>query len=110
MLTLKIVSQRMVIILSCSNVDTNIYIAKERVQRELQLLHARKQAIDLKKKPTSTTATSIHKVKKGGVKKVSSSKKQKKIAKALAIADKEEKRLETAAEKARKRKMGKSAW
>ncbi|CEG79672.1 hypothetical protein RMATCC62417_14112 [Rhizopus microsporus] len=84
--------------------------AKERIQRELQLLHARKQAIDLKKKPTSTTATSIHKVKKGGVKKVSSSKKQKKIAKALAIADKEEKRIETAAEKARKRKMGKSAW
>ncbi|KAG1177875.1 hypothetical protein G6F70_008123 [Rhizopus microsporus] len=84
--------------------------AKERVQRELQLLHARKQAIDLKKKPSSTTATSIHKVKKGAVKKVSSSKKQKKIAKALAIADKEEKKLEAAAEKARKRKMGKLAW
>lgn len=36
--------------------------------------------------------------------------KQKKLARALMVADKEEKRLETAASRAEKRKMGKNLW
>ncbi|KAG1147251.1 hypothetical protein G6F37_006334 [Rhizopus arrhizus] len=88
-----------------AHADNEPQNAKERVQQELKLLHARKQAMDLKKPNAS-----VHKVKKGGVKKGSNSKKQKKIARALAVAEKEEKRVETAQEKARQRKMVKTLW
>ena len=81
--------------------------AKERIEHELKLLHVRKQAIDVKKAPTATTTS---KVKKTQTKRGASAKKQKKIARALMVADKEEKRIESQQVKAEKRKIGKQLW
>ncbi|KAI9276046.1 hypothetical protein BY458DRAFT_506914 [Sporodiniella umbellata] len=77
--------------------------AKEKIQQELKLLRMRKQTMEIKPNNTST----VHKVKKGAIKKGANSKKQKKIARALVVADKEERRIEEAEVKARKRKLGK---
>ncbi|KAG1437837.1 hypothetical protein G6F56_012909 [Rhizopus delemar] len=88
-----------------ANADHEHKNAKEKIQHELRLLRARKQDIEFK--PSTGT---VHKVKKGGIKKGVSSKKQKKIARALVVADKEEKKVESAQEKARKRKIGKTLW
>lgn len=52
----------------------------------------------------------MHKVKKATTKRAVSAKKNKKVARALMIAEKVEKRIETAAERAEKRKLGKHLW
>jgi len=49
-------------------------------------------------------------VKKATIKRGVNAKKQKKLARALMIADKEEKRIEVAQSKAEKRKLGKQLW
>ncbi|KAI8350394.1 hypothetical protein BD560DRAFT_439037 [Blakeslea trispora] len=82
--------------------------AKERIEHELKLLRVRKQAIDVKKTPSTTAVTS--RVKKTQAKRGASVKKQKKIARALMVADKEEKRMESQQVKAEKRKIGKQLW
>jgi hypothetical protein len=82
----------------------NSIIAKERVEAELKLLHARGQAFSIKKQPT------IHKVKKATTKKVVSAKKQKRLARALVVADKEEVKIEKQNSKTEKRKQGKALW
>ncbi|KAI8891297.1 hypothetical protein K501DRAFT_235288 [Backusella circina FSU 941] len=82
----------------------NAKTAKERVEAELRLLHARGQAITTKKQPT------LHKVKKATTKKGVSVKKQKRLARALVVADKEEVRIEKQNSRAEKRKQGKSLW
>ncbi|CEP08928.1 hypothetical protein [Parasitella parasitica] len=78
--------------------------AKERIEHELHLLNVRKQAMTSAIKPT------VHKVKKATTKRGASAKKQKKLARALMVADKEEKRIELAQAKAEKRKIGKQLW
>ncbi|CAO3645685.1 unnamed protein product [Mucor fragilis] len=78
--------------------------AKERIEHELHLLNVRKQNI------TSTKAPTVHKVKKATIKRGVSAKKQKKLARALMVADKEEKRVEVAQSRAEKRKIGKQLW
>ncbi|KAL7317272.1 hypothetical protein PS15m_003653 [Mucor circinelloides] len=78
--------------------------AKERIEHELHLLNVRKQAI------TNTKTPTVHKVKKATIKRGVNAKKQKKLARALMIADKEEKRMEVAQSKAEKRKLGKQLW
>ncbi|CDS10419.1 hypothetical protein LRAMOSA03095 [Lichtheimia ramosa] len=80
-----------------------INVAKQRIEQELDLLHARKQNMDL-------SAPSSGKVKKKNAKKGVNARQQKKLAKALAIADKEEIRIEKAATKAEKRKARKMVW
>ncbi|KAI7875282.1 hypothetical protein K492DRAFT_173639 [Lichtheimia hyalospora FSU 10163] len=77
--------------------------SKQRIEQELDLLQARKQAIDL------STATS-GKVKKKNAKKGVNARQQKKLARALAVADKEEFKVEKAATKAEKRKLRKMVW
>lgn len=49
-------------------------------------------------------------MKKATIKRGVNAKKQKKLARALMIADKEEKRIEVAQSKAEKRKLGKQLW
>lgn len=49
-------------------------------------------------------------MKKATTKKKVSVKKQKKLARALIVADKEEKKIETAKAKVEKRKLGKQPW
>lgn len=80
-----------------------IIVAKQRIEQELDLLHARKQTIDL-------SAASSGKVKKKNAKKGVNVRQQKKLAKALAIADKEEFKVEKAVTKAEKRKARKMVW
>ncbi|OAD78227.1 hypothetical protein PHYBLDRAFT_140328 [Phycomyces blakesleeanus NRRL 1555(-)] len=77
--------------------------AKARIAEELKLLQARGKAISL-------TSKTVHKVKKTPIKKMASVKKQKKMARAMMVADKEEIRIEKAAEKAEKRKVRKQVW
>ncbi|CDH54989.1 predicted protein [Lichtheimia corymbifera JMRC:FSU:9682] len=77
--------------------------SKQRIEQELDLLHARKQTIDL-------SAASSGKVKKKNAKKGVNARQQKKLAKALAIADKEEFKVEKAVTKAEKRKARKMVW
>ncbi|KAJ8653495.1 hypothetical protein O0I10_010823 [Lichtheimia ornata] len=77
--------------------------SKQRIEQELDLLHARKQTIDL-------SAASSGKVKKKNAKKGVNVRQQKKLAKALAIADKEEFKVEKAVTKAEKRKARKMVW
>lgn len=81
-----------------------MHVAKERIEHELHLLNVRKQAI------TNTKTPTVHKVKKATIKRGVNAKKQKKLARALMIADKEEKRIEVAQSKAEKRKLGKQLW
>ncbi|KAF7728482.1 hypothetical protein EC973_006035 [Apophysomyces ossiformis] len=77
--------------------------AKERVEAELRLLHARGKALNDSK-------TSTSKVKKVSMKKGTNAKKQKKLARALLVAEKEEVKKERASAKLEKRKARKNVW
>lgn len=81
------------------------FIAKERIEHELHLLNVRKQTIS-----GATKLPTVHKVKKATIKRGVNAKKQKKLARALMVADKEEKRVELAQSRAEKRKLGKQLW
>ncbi|KAI8376498.1 uncharacterized protein BYT42DRAFT_615228 [Radiomyces spectabilis] len=78
---------------------------KERVEAELKLLQARKQLVSL-----DPQQGKIHRVGKKVTKKGSNSKKQKKLARALMVADKEEAKVGKQLEKLEKRKARKSVW
>ncbi|KAI7856369.1 hypothetical protein BDC45DRAFT_533798 [Circinella umbellata] len=82
--------------------------AKERLEQELGLLHVRKQAIHMNHTPGDTMT---HKVKKKAtMKRSANARQQKKIARALLIADKEETKLEKQNEKAEMKKLRKNIW
>ena len=86
-----------------------IISAKERIEQELGLLHVRKQAITINNSNSSDAVT--HKVKKKTtMKRGANARQQKKIARALLVADKEETKLEKQAEKDEKKKLRKNIW
>ncbi|KAI8138510.1 hypothetical protein BJV82DRAFT_294272 [Fennellomyces sp. T-0311] len=76
--------------------------AKERIQQELGLLHSRGKAM---------TESPINKVKKKTtMKRSANARQQKKIARALLVADKEEARIEKQTDKLEKKKLRKMVW
>ncbi|CAO3608265.1 unnamed protein product [Cunninghamella echinulata] len=79
--------------------------AKERINTELHLLQVRKQAMSLNKtSPSKTKKGSIMKSKKTNIKQ------QKKVARALAVADKEDARIAKQSEKKEFLKVRKQDW